>query len=146
MQIRKATANDVKIIAPLFDAYRMFYKQQTDLPAAEKFIAERFENNESVIFLATDNDGNAIGFTQLYPVFSSVSMRRTLLLNDLYVDENMRGQGIAALLLNAAKQYAKEAGCKWLLLETASDNYTAQSLYIKNGWERVDDFFYQVNV
>lgn len=146
MQIRRAGIEDIQTVAVLFDAYRMFYKQSSDIKAAENFIGERLHQNESVIFIAEDEDKNAVGFTQLYPIFSSVSMRRTLLLNDLYVSEKARGFGAATLLLDAAKQHAKDAGCKWLLLQTSNDNFPAQALYEKNGWSKVDDFFYQVNV
>lgn len=146
MQIRKAVEEDIQKVAVLFDAYRTFYQQPSDIAAAEKFIAERLQQNESVILLAEDENKNAVGFTQLYPIFSSVSMRRTLLLNDLFVGKEARGSGIATLLLDAARQYAEEAGCKWLLLQTAADNYPAQALYEKSGWKKVNDFFYQFNV
>lgn len=146
MLVRKATAADIDSIAQLFDAYRMFYKQTSDLEAARNFIAKRFLLNESIIFIAEDYAGNAVGFTQLYPIFSSVSMRRTLLLNDLYVDEKSRGKGIATTLMNAAAAYAKEKKCKWLLLQTGADNTNAQALYEKNGWKKCSDFFYQFDI
>lgn len=140
--IKRAVIEDVDIIAPLFDAYRIFYAQQTDIAAAVNFLTERLLKNESVIFVAFINEA-AVGFTQLYPIFSSVSLSHTWLLNDLYVDKNARQQGVAAALLHKATAFGVEKNAKWLLLETAADNYTAQAVYEKNGWIKQTDFFYQ---
>ena len=143
VEIKKATMEDTKLVAPLFDAYRIFYKQPSDEKAAAGFLQERLTNNESVIFIAMVN-GVAAGFCQLYPIFSSVGLQRTWLLNDLYVDENARGQGIAAALLQQAKEFGTATNARWLLLETAADNFTAQSVYENNGWIKVNDYFYQL--
>ena len=100
------------------------------------------KKKESVIFVAQERN-ELIGFTQLFPIFSSVSMKRTWLLNDLYVNEKSRGIGAATALLNAAKEFGAETKSKWLLLQTAADNFTAQKVYEKNGWVRETDFFYR---
>ena len=145
IEIRKATAEDAAIVAPLFDAYRMFYKQQPDIDGAFNFINERLQQNESDIFIAFINN-EAVGFTQLYPIFTSVGMQRTFLLNDLFVKDSARGKGVATALLNAAKDFGKATGRKWLMLETGNDNFTAQALYEKNGWSRETDFFYTIKL
>jgi len=82
MTIIKAHIEHLDVIAPLFDAYRVFYKQASNLDAAKAFLHERLKNKESVIYLAI-KDSKAVGFTQLYPLFSSVSMERMFILNDL---------------------------------------------------------------
>jgi GNAT superfamily N-acetyltransferase len=143
--IRRATIDDVQLIAPLFNDYRVFYKQASDLNAAKKFLEERLLKNESVIFLAFNED-NAVGFTQLYPVFSSVSMKRAWILNDLFINASSRGKGAGVLLLEAAKQLGRETESKYLLLQTQDDNYTAQHLYNQNEWKRVNDFFYEFDL
>jgi GNAT superfamily N-acetyltransferase len=143
LEIKKATIADIKLVAPLFNAYRIFYKQITDEKAAADFLQERLSKNESVIFIAFVN-GVAAGFCQLYPIFSSVGLKRTWLLNDLYVNENARGQGVAAALLQQAKELGIETDARWLLLQTGADNFTAQSVYEKNGWKRVEDYFYEM--
>jgi GNAT superfamily N-acetyltransferase len=143
VQIKKATVEDVKLIAPLFDAYRIFYNQSSDETAAAGFLHERLSKNESVIFIAFVNNV-AAGFCQLFPIFSSVGLKRAWLLNDLYVSENARGQGIAVALLNQAKGFGIETDAGWLLLQTGADNHTAQSVYEKNGWKKVTDFFYEL--
>ena len=140
--IKKASVENVKIIAPLFDAYRVFYEQESNIDAAVAFLYERLSKNESTIFIAFVNDV-AVGFTQLYPIFSSVSLRTAWLLNDLFVAENARQQGVAEALLNKAKEFGVEKNAGWLLLETAFNNYKAQSVYEKNGWIKLQDFFYE---
>ena len=85
--ISRANADEVGLIAPLFDAYRVFYGQPSNLRAAESFLSERFNNGENIVFLARHN-GEPIGFVQLYNTFSSVSMQPFLILNDLFVKED----------------------------------------------------------
>ena len=81
ISIKMATIDDVEIIVPLFDDYRIFYNQQSDQAAGKHFLEERMTRYESVIFLAF-NDAAPAGFTQLYPIFS-VSLKRSWILNDL---------------------------------------------------------------
>lgn len=142
LTVQRASIENVDIIAPLFDAYRQFYKQASDLEKACLFIAERLENDESVIFIAYWNNEPA-GFTQLYPLFSSVSMRRAWLLNDLYVNPGFRENGVGTALLERAKSHCRATNAKALTLETSWDNYTAQKVYEKNGWQREENFFYE---
>lgn len=141
MEVYKATIQDLDGISVLFDLYRVFYEQPSNLHAAKNFIRERLEKNDSVIFVAVE-DGKYIGFTQLYPTFSSVSMKRLWTLNDLYVDKENRKSGVGGKLLGAAKQLAIETNAKGLQLQTAVDNFTAQRLYESDGWEKDQDFFY----
>ncbi len=143
VEIKKARVEDVKQIPPLFDAYRVFYNQLSDEKAAAGFLQQRLANNESVIFIAFVND-IATGFCQLFPIFSSVGLMPAWLLNDLYVDSNARGQGVAGALLQEAKKFGMETNSRWLLLQTGADNITAQSVYEKNGWHKVSDYFYEL--
>ncbi len=128
MQIKQAGIDEINIIAPLFNKYRIFYNQTSDLNGAAHFLMERLSKNQSTIFIAFINE-QAVGFTQLYPIFSSVSLKPALLLNDLYVAEKYRQQGVAAALLNKSKEYGRQNNVGWLLLETSFDNYKAQAVY-----------------
>ncbi len=141
LEIKKAGKEDVATVALLFDGYRVFYKQASNLEAAFDFLNQRISKNESVVFMATI-DRAAVGFVQLYPIFSSVSLQPAWLLNDLYVAEKARRQGVAEALLEQAKNFGKENKAGWLMLQTAEDNYKAQSVYEKNGWIKEQDFFY----
>lgn len=143
--IRKAGLEDIEGLSRLFDAYRVWYHQTPDIDTARSFLSDRLRNNESVVFVA-EVDGELVGFTQLYPIFSSVSMARAWLLNDLFVDEKARGKGIASNLLQVAKQFGCETGSKWLMLQTSCDNFAAQALYEKKGWRKETDHFYMLDL
>jgi len=132
--IRRATVDDVDAIAPLFNHYRMFYQQPSDEALAHRFIGERLQRGESVIFLA-EVGGKVAGFTQLFPSFSSVRAGRAFVLNDLYVDIAARRCGVARALLQAAADFARNEGAIRLELETDHDNRSAQALYRHMGWE-----------
>ncbi|QLI80665.1 GNAT family N-acetyltransferase [Chitinibacter fontanus] len=132
---RYATLDDLDLIAPLFAAYRVFYEQAHDLPAARRFIGERLSLRESVILLAQSESGEALGFIQLYPIFSSIAAERIWLLSDLYVSDVVRGQGIARELMQKATQHARDSGAAWLELSTAHTNTKAQALYESLGYQ-----------
>ncbi len=139
MEIIQAQLKHLELLAPLFDAYRIFYKQPSDLLGATAFLKSRFELNDSILFLAFEGD-DGIGFTQLYPTYSSVTMEPFYILNDLYVKPEARRIGIGSQLLLAAQQFALETNQKGLELATAKDN-PAQRLYEKLGWTKDEEFF-----
>jgi ribosomal protein S18 acetylase RimI-like enzyme len=143
--IRKATINDLDLVTELFDLYRIFYKQKSNLQGARLFLEERIKNGESVIFVAFDGD-DMVGFTQLYPLFSSVNMHRTWLLNDLYVKGDVRGKGFGEGLLKKAIAFAAETGAKAISLETSGDNLIAQKLYEKIGFRKETNYFYHYSI
>lgn len=141
MEIYQATIKDLEGVSNLFNAYRMFYEQTSNLEGAEKFIKERLINKDSVIFVVKSEQGY-VGFTQLYPTFSSISMKKAWILNDLYVDPKARKQGIGEMLLHKAQEHAVKTGAKSISLSTAPDNFPAQRLYEKNGYERDSQFYH----
>lgn len=141
MQVRQATIADIETIVPLFDAYRQFYRKEPELDEARTFLTERLERGESVIFLALLDDGTPAGFTQLYPIFSSTSMRRAWLLNDLFVAPVARRAGVGRALLERARAFGQETHAKELMLQTAIDNTPAQHLYESLGWQRDNNFY-----
>jgi len=139
--VRQAGPGDVDAVAPLFDAYRQFYQQSSDPALARAFIAERLARSESVIFLA-ERGGRAVGFVQLYPLFSSTAARprRLWLLNDLFVAPSARGGGVARALLDRARRLGEETGAAGLELATARTNTPAQRLYESLGWRQDEQF------
>ena len=140
MKIIHAGQKHLDVLAPLFDHYRQFYGMKPDLAGARTFLAGRMRAKESVVFLALDEAENGLGFVQLYPSFSSVSMKRLWILNDLFVDKSARRKGLAEALIRQCIQLAKETKSSGLVLETAGDNLAAQRLYEKLGWRREKEF------
>ncbi len=138
--------DDLLQLTDLFDAYRMFYEQASDIPLARRFIAERLDNKDSAIIVAVNNevmsgDQKLIGFCQIYPSFCSVIAARIGVLYDLFVDPSVRKSGAGKALMLAAHEYAAQHGFARLDLTTAKTNLAAQGLYESLGWVR-DDVFY----
>ncbi|KQY83033.1 acetyltransferase [Paenibacillus sp. Root52] len=162
-QIRIAELADVEHVSELFNQYRMFYNEPSDLEGAGQYIRNRMQHNESIILVAERNTGSEVlesmngkehridqaltGFVQLYPTFSSLSMRSNWILNDLYVHPEYRQQGIARKLLQASRALAKERGVVALSLSTGVSNKQAQALYESEGYV-LDTYFlyYDLNV
>ena len=139
--IVRATRAELADLVPLFDGYRQFYGHRSDLAAARAFLGDRLERSESVIYLAYTGLREAAGFTQLYPSFSSVSLKPLWILNDLFVRPDIRRGGVGRALLERARLHAVETGAKGLVLSTGVTNKAAQTLYESCGWLRDDEFF-----
>ena len=138
LEIVRAKLADVADLHPLVEKYRAFYKQQPNAKTLD-YLKARLENDEAIVFIARDNSV-AVGFTMLYPTFSTVSLSNVWLLNDLYVEEANRGQGIASKLMETAESAAREASATRVFLRTANDNTTAQSLYEGRGYNQDEVF------
>lgn len=135
--ISRATPAELDTVAPLFDAYRVFYGKRSDVAAARAFLDERLTNDESVVLLARDDaSSSGLGFTQLYPSFSSVAARRLWILNDLFVAEHARRRGVARALMQGARELALQTGAIRLTLQTERRNTQAQALYESLGYVR----------
>ena len=153
MEIIRINSSQIEMVVNLFDKYRVFYEQPSDVERAKTFLADRLKNNESVIFVALAGKAEAlapVGFTQLYPTYSSVRTIRNWILNDVYVEPDFRKQGIGDALIKTAMNYAKESGAKFVQLETALNNFTAQKLYETIGFKKQEpgsDFYtYKIEV
>jgi ribosomal protein S18 acetylase RimI-like enzyme len=140
LSVRQVMLADLDALARLFDEYRQFQGQRSDLAAARLFLQERFDHGESVIFVCHDGT-NPIGFAQLYPIYSSVALSRVFVLNDLFVHESGRRKGVASRLLSALESYAWSLGSVRITLNVARDNVSAQELYEKQGWKQDEQFF-----
>ncbi|MGE7110022.1 GNAT family N-acetyltransferase [Lysinibacillus sp. NPDC047702] len=143
MEMKTVTLATVKEVVPLFNAYREFYNQPSDLEQAEQFLKERLQKEESIILLAY-LDAQPVGFVQLFPIFSSVAMKKAFLLNDLFVTEHARKQGVAMRLIEECYAYCKNEDARYITLETATDNIQAQKLYEKLGMKIDRDVFHYI--
>jgi ribosomal protein S18 acetylase RimI-like enzyme len=145
MTIRQATINDLNQLSVLFAQYRVFYEQPFEPDEATLFLKERLSKEESIVFIAIEND-QYTGFIQLYPSFSSVGMKKIWILNDLFVSAGYRKKGIGQLLIDHVLAYCKETGRKKVVLSTAYDNINAQKLYEKLGFTRSDFYNYEITL
>ena len=138
IHIKHPSLDQLPALAQLFDAYRVFYRKKTDLDGAITFITERFERKESVLFVA-EIDQKLVGFTQLYPLFSSTKMAKIWLLNDLYVHPDQRRKNVGKLLMNAAQDHCKTTKARGISLETEKNNLPGNILYPKMGFTKDED-------
>ena len=147
-KILKATIDNLEELSLLFDLYRQFYRQPSNIPEAKRFLNERIVNKESVIYISKEDDGNFSGFVQLYPIFTSVGLKRLWLLNDLYVKKEYRKKGIARNLIDRCKNLTLETKASGLLLETSKNNLEGNVLYHTEGFILVDEsnfYFWKQN-
>jgi ribosomal protein S18 acetylase RimI-like enzyme len=143
LTIRRANEDDLDPLATLFDAYRQFYAQPSDVQRAHDWLQARLQRNESVLLLAERHDA-MVGFAQLYPMFSSVRTARLWILNDLFVAADARRQGVARALLEAAARFGRDDGAAGLMLETSRDNQPARALYLAAGWNEDESQWYSL--
>lgn len=134
MKIKYLSMETIEDASCLFNAYREFYKQESDLEGAREFLKDRIQKQQSTIMLAYINS-SAVGFVQLYPTFSSIAMKKAYILNDLYVAKKARRSGVAQALIDECYNFCQSQGAAYITLETSTDNITAQSLYKKMGLE-----------
>jgi ribosomal protein S18 acetylase RimI-like enzyme len=136
MNIIECTEQHLECAAGLFNLYRIFYEQESDLAACREFITDNFEQKRSRIFLLFDDAGKAVGFSQLYPTYGSIAMRPFYYLSDLYVDKSCRQKGYAKHLMTFLTERFTAEGAQRLTLDTATSNKIAQHLYESLGYEQ----------
>ena len=132
--IDRASVDDIEIVTDLFLGYLDFYKAPASREVAASFISERLSKAYSMILIARNADGAAVGFTQVYPTLASVSMGRVWILNDLYVVPDARRLGAGRALVRAVTDEAQAEGVVRVTLATAEDNVSAQALYEVEGF------------
>lgn len=141
MRIIKATLEHLDLLSPLFVKYREFYGELSYPQASRDFLEKRLRREESVIYLAlADDDSRLLGFCQLYPSFSSLSLKRVWILNDIYVAEDARRQLVADRLITQAKKMARETQAVRLRVSTSSNNDVAQKVYESIGFKEDTQF------
>ncbi len=141
LTVRLSNASDLEALVELFDGYRVFYGQASDVERARGFVSERIAKRESVILVA-QRGGALIGFTQLYPSFTSVGTGRTWILNDLFVQPTVRRAGVGRALVLAASELTRRAKATAVSLSTAITNTSAQALYEALGFQRDTAFYH----
>ncbi|MGJ8678594.1 MAG: GNAT family N-acetyltransferase [Akkermansiaceae bacterium] len=128
-------------LVPLFDQYMVFYGKDSNPKKYEAYLRERIEKKEATVFIAFDEDDQPVGFVLNYHSFSSTALGKIIVLNDLYVSETQRKNGIGQKLIERTFEFAKELGAVRVDLGTAKTNIIAQGLYDKIGFIKDTDFY-----
>ena len=135
MLISRATSDDVAAVAPLFDSYRAFFAGGSNLDQSRRFLDQRLASGESVLFVARDS-GNAVGFIQLYPLWSSWYCRRIWFLSDLYVAESTRNRGIGRRLVERAISYGHDTNASSIMVELPHREPHLEAFYANLGFHK----------
>ncbi|MEI1277636.1 GNAT family N-acetyltransferase [Leptospira venezuelensis] len=141
INLRIASRSDLEELSELFDLYRKFYELPSDIAGAKKFLEDRLLHKDSILIVA-EEEGSLLGFAQLYPIFSSLSMKRDYILNDLFIRETERRKGIAKKILQEAANQVIEHGGKGMGLETHPDNRHARHLYERFGFKLNEEYLH----
>ena len=136
MSVTAVGVADLDALVPLFAGYLQFYQVPRSASEIHAFLLERLPRGDAQLFIARDEQGMAQGFTQLYPLQSSLALAPSWLLSDLFVLPSARRQGVGEALMNAARAYAEASGACGLQLETAKTNLAGQALYERLGYVR----------
>ncbi|MCF0055448.1 N-acetyltransferase [Dyadobacter sp. CY356] len=143
MLIQQCTNHHLSRIAEIFNDYRIHFEQESDLVGSTAFLEERLMKNQAVIFVAIDEASEEyMGFTLLYPMFSSLKAKSTWTLNDMFIAEKFRKFGVASKLLEKVKEFGEETDAQWITLKTGIENEKAQALYEKSGFKKDEGHFY----
>jgi GNAT superfamily N-acetyltransferase len=147
VEIAPITAEEFEELLPLIAAYQRFYEAEEISEERNRTFFRRFlAPSEDGLLLGARSDERLIGYACLYWHFSSTQATETVLMNDLYVDESMRAQGVGRALIAATAEVARERGAPSVEWSTARDNHTAQRLYDSLGAERSEWVSYELRV
>lgn len=133
MQITFASDALSSSLGELFDSYRQFFTGRPDLERSRAFVRERLRAGDSIFFVAVE-DGDAIGFVQLYPIWSSWHCKRIWFLSDLYVAESARKAGAGSALIERVKAYARETNASSVMVELPKGEPSLYDFYARLGF------------
>ncbi|WP_028297597.1 GNAT family N-acetyltransferase [Olivibacter sitiensis] len=142
MKIRKATLNDLDSLTELFGEYRVVSGTHREIEEERFFLERRLEQAGCIVFLAFI-DEKLVGFAIISPFFFSKELKEIYLVNDIYTVEEQRHQGVAQSLLSEVVFYAKRNCRQRVQLTTTADNYSAQSLFERFGFKRLDELNFE---
>jgi GNAT superfamily N-acetyltransferase len=136
--IARVGASDVSDLVPLMRAYCDFYHvapTDEDLIALATALVDD-PDHEGVQLIARDAAGHGAGFATVYWTWSTTSATRIGVMNDLFVAEHARGQGLADRLIHKCRTETARRGARRLTWQTAPDNVRAQAVYERIGATR----------
>jgi GNAT superfamily N-acetyltransferase len=147
VRIEPISASQLQILLPMIVAYQRFYEvAEIDEERNRAFFARFVAPSEDGMLLGAWHGEDLVGYACLYWHFTSLIPAETVLMNDLYVDETVRGQGVGRALIEASAAIARERGAHQLEWATAPDNVTAQHLYDRTGAERSEWVEYELKL
>ena len=147
VRVEPVSAQQLDPLLPMIAAYQRFYEvEDVDEERNRAFFARFLAPSEDGILLGAWRVDELVGYACLFWHFTSLVPAETVLLNDLYVDEACRGQGIGHALIEASAGVARERGAHHLEWATQPNNETARRLYDSTGAERSEWLEYELRL
>jgi GNAT superfamily N-acetyltransferase len=147
LEIAPIIDGEFEELLPLIAAYQRFYEvEEIDEERNRVFFRRFLAPSENGLLLGARREGQLVGYACLYWHFSSLEAAESVLMNDLYVSEEARGDGVGRALIEATAEVARERGVPFVEWSTAPDNHTAQRLYDSTGAARSEWFSYELRV
>jgi GNAT superfamily N-acetyltransferase len=147
LEIAPIAGEEYEELLPLIAAYQRFYEvADVDEERNRSFFRRFLAPSEDGLLLGARREGRLVGYACLYWHFSSTQAVETVLMNDLYVVDSSRGEGVGRALIEASAEVARERGAASVEWSTAPDNRTAQRLYDATGAERSEWVSYELRV
>lgn len=144
VQVRRAENKDTAKITDLLNqVLTVHHNGRPDLfkGNCRKYTDEQLEiliaDDDRPIFVAVNEDGDVLGYSfcivtqQLHN--NILTDIKTLYIDDLCVDENIRGQHVGKTIYEYVKGYAREIGCYNLTLNVWACNEKAMEFYNRQG-------------
>jgi GNAT superfamily N-acetyltransferase len=129
VEVRPIRLQEMEELLPLVAGYQRFYGAEPDVDRNRRFFSRFLHPSDEGLLLGAWVDGDLGGFVTLYWFFSSTKAADSVMMNDLFVREDVRGAGIGRALIQSALDEARRRGAAHLEWFTAPDNLTAQRLY-----------------
>jgi GNAT superfamily N-acetyltransferase len=137
---------DYDRVLPLIAGYQRFYLAEPNEKRNRAFFRRFLAPSDDGLLLGAWKDSELVGFATLYWTFSSTHAAEAALMNDLFVADGHRGEGIGLALIEGSVSAARERGMRHLEWFTALDNETAQRLYDRTGAERSGWYNYEIRI
>jgi GNAT superfamily N-acetyltransferase len=147
IRIEPISTEQMETLLPLIAAYQRFYAvEEIDEGRNRAFFSRFLAPSEIGMLLGAWRGEQLLGYACLYWHFTSLVPAETVLMNDLYVTDGHRGEGIGRTLIEASAEVARQRGAHHLEWATAPDNEPAQRLYDSTGAERSEWIEYELGL
>jgi GNAT superfamily N-acetyltransferase len=127
--VRPIKQRELEELLPLIAGYQRFYGAEPDIDRNRAFFSRFIHPSDVGLLLGAWVAEGLAGFATLYWFFSSTKAADSVLMNDLFVRDEVRGAGVGRALIQSANDEARRRGAAHLEWYTSPDNLTARRLY-----------------
>ncbi|EJR57973.1 N-acetyltransferase family protein [Bacillus zanthoxyli] len=145
IEIFEANYDDRETVINLIRMYMEFYEKPVhEKSSLDTLVNTIIKNKDLGLFYVCTVNKEPVGFATLYTTFSTLSMGRAMILNDLFVIPDYRKLGVGDMLFNTCKKYVQDNNYAYMEWVTAKDNIVAQNFYKKQKANKSDWIVYSI--